>query len=298
MTRSFFFTIFLCCISFLPHTQTFATNCGINRCENFPNVTEIEGIEFPLTLSQKQKGESASRGSYFIYHWAPIAQNKAPYIVMLPSSGGITSGSSKTYYRYATKLQRLGFGIVIVDIFYNTDIVKGTGSRGPLASMAALSSIEFIKRNFNEFSNGKFGVLGESRGGMTVLSLASDTIRDNHLYKNVKHWFDAGVAWYPSCGQQNLTMPVQIFIGELDEWVSAVGCKSWRDTDISQVSSGMLDIHIYENAHHLFNRETQKKLYRTKEKDHELTGRAILYNKEADRDSEAKMLRFFTDALR
>jgi hypothetical protein len=33
----------------------FSTNCEINQCPNFPNVIEIEGIEFPLSLAQKKK---------------------------------------------------------------------------------------------------------------------------------------------------------------------------------------------------------------------------------------------------
>ena len=45
----------------------------------------------------------------------------------------------------------------------------------------------------------------------------------------IKMWINGftGVALYPSCSQITLTMPVKIFIGELDEWVSAAGCRSW-----------------------------------------------------------------------
>jgi len=257
----------------------FSTNCEINQCPNFPNVIEIEGIEFPLSLAQKKKKMKPTKGKYYIYHWKPRDLKPSPYIIMLPSSGGITTGSSKTYYRYTEKLLKRGFGIIIIDIFYNTDVTKGTVSRGPIQTMAALSALDFVRDHFSNLSNGKFGVLGESRGAMNVLSLASDTIRSNHLYKNVDKWFDAGVALYPSCSQITLTMPVKIFIGELDEWVSAAGCRSWKKTDIKQIDSGFLDITIYKNTHHLFNRETMKTLQRSSSKDHDLGGRAMLYNK-------------------
>ena len=223
---------------------------------------------------------------------------KPSYIIMLPSSGGITTGSSKTYYRYTEKLLKRGFGIIIIDIFYNTDVTKGTVSRGPIQTMAALSALDFVSDRFSNLSNGKFGVLGESRGAMNVLSLASDTIRSNHLYKNVDKWFDAGVALYPSCSQITLTMPVKIFIGELDEWVSAAGCRSWEKTDIKQIDSGLLDITIYKNTHHLFNRETMKTLQRSSSKDHDLGGRAMLYNKQADLDSEKRLIEFFINKLK
>jgi len=93
---------------------------------------------------------------------------------------------------------------------------------------------------------------------MTVLSLASPIARENFIYKNVKQWFDAGVAFYPSCGKQELIMPVVVFIGELDEWTSATNCKMWKKRDEEQISSGMLQIFIYKNAHHAFNRELIK----------------------------------------
>ena len=276
----------------------FSTNCEINQCSNFPNVIEIEGIEFPLSLAQKKKKMKPTKGKYYIYHWKPKDLKPSPYIIMLPSSGGITTGSSKTYYRYTEKLLKRGFGIIIIDIFYNTDVKKGTVSRGPIQTMAALSALDFVNDRFSNLSNGKFGVLGESRGAMNVLSLASNTIRNNHLYKNVDKWFDAGVALYPSCSQITLTMPVKIFIGELDEWVSAAGCRSWEKTDIKQIDSGLLDITIYKNTHHLFNRETMKTLQRSSSKDHDLGGRAMLYNKQADLDSEKKIIEFFKNKLK
>ena len=95
--------------------------------------------------------------------------------------------------------------------------------------MGALSSIEYVKSKFPKLTNDKFGIVGGSRGGMTVLSLAGELIRENYLYKNVKYWFDAGVAFYPSCGKQKLLMPVIVFIGELDEWVSSTNCKMWKN---------------------------------------------------------------------
>ena len=42
---------------------------------------------------------------------------KPSYIIMLPSGGGITTGSSKTFYKYIEKLLKNGFGIIIIDIF-------------------------------------------------------------------------------------------------------------------------------------------------------------------------------------
>tara|TARA_B100001989_G_scaffold241317_1_gene207115 strand:+ start:64 stop:990 length:927 start_codon:yes stop_codon:yes gene_type:complete len=268
------------------------------KCKNFPKITKIEGIKYPLTMVQKQKGEKPSGDDYYIFHFKPINKTPSPYVIIIPSSGGISEAAAVTKERYAKKLQQKGFGVIILDIFYNTGITKGTISRGPLSSMGALSSIEYIKSNFPNLTNNKFGIIGSSRGGMTVLSLAGELVRENYIYKNVKYWFDAGVAFYPSCGKQKLLMPVIIFIGELDNWVSSTNCKMWKNRDPEQIESGMLQIFIYKNAHHGFNRELYKKLVRSTDQNHDYVGRSSKYNLVADKDSEEKMIKFFEKKLK
>ena len=267
-------------------------------CENFPEIIKFEGIKFPLTMVQKDQGKKPTAENYYIFHFKPLKDEPSPYVIIIPTSGGITKAAAVSFERYKNKLLDKGFGVVILDQFYNTGIEKGTISRGPLASMGALSIIEYIKNNHPNLTNNKFGVMGGSRGGMTVLSLASPITRENFIYKNVKQWFDAGVAFYPSCGKQELTMPVVVFIGELDEWVSATNCKMWKKRDKEQISSGLLQIFIYKNAHHAFNRELIKKLYRPSKDDHDLAGRAVQYNKKADKHSQKKMIKFFVKHLK
>ena len=267
-------------------------------CENFPEIIKFEGIKFPLTMVQKDQGKKPTAENYYIFHFKPLKDEPSPYVIIIPTSGGITKAAAVTFERYKNKLLDKGFGVIILDQFYNTGIEKGTLSQGPLASMGALSIIEYIKNNHPNLTNNKFGVMGGSRGGMTVLSLASPIARENFIYKNVKQWFDAGVAFYPSCGKQELTMPVVVFIGELDEWVSATNCKMWKKRDEEQISSGLLQIFIYKNAHHAFNRELIKKLYRPSKDDHDISGRAVQYNKKADKHSQKKMIKFFVKYLK
>lgn len=267
-------------------------------CENFPEIIKFEGIKFPLTMVQKDQEKKPTAENYYIFHFKPLKDEPSPYVIIIPTSGGITKAAAVTFERYKNKLLDKGFGVIILDQFYNTGIEKGTISRGPLASMGALSIIEYIKNNHPNLTNNKFGVMGGSRGGMTVLSLASPLARENFIYKNVKQWFDAGVAFYPSCGKQELIMPVVVFIGELDEWTSATNCKMWKKRDEEQISSGMLQIFIYKNAHHAFNRELIKKLYRPSKDDHDLPGRAVQYNKKADKHSQTKMIKFFVKHLK
>ena len=92
-------------------------------------------------------------------------------------------------------------------------------------------------------------------------------------------------------------MPVIVFIGELDEWLSPTNCKLWKQRDEEQISSGLLQIFIYKNAHHGFNKELFKKLERSTSKNHDYAGRAYQYNEFADKDSETKMLDFFETRL-
>ena len=56
-------------LGILSYSQTsFATNCKVNNCENFPIVTEIEGIYFPLSLMQKRQNLKPTNDNYYIYH--------------------------------------------------------------------------------------------------------------------------------------------------------------------------------------------------------------------------------------
>ena len=87
-------------------------------------------------------------------------------------------------------------------------------------------------------------------------------------------------------------------IGELDEWLSSVNCKMWKQRDPEQIASGMLQIIIYENAHHQFNYEMLVELSRGDEKAHDLPGRANQYNEKADKDSLKRMINFFEEKLK
>ena len=274
-------------------------SCKYNpECKNFPKVKKIKGIKFPLTMVQKQRGEKPTGDDYYIFHWKPKNKKPSPYVVIVPGSGGMSRAAAQTYGRYADILVEKGFGVVLYDIFYNTGVDRGTVSRGASPNMGSLSVIKFIKNKYPKLSNGKFGITGGSRGGMTVLSLAGELIRENYLFKNVNHWFDAGVAFYPSCGKQKLLIPVLVMIGELDEWLSSVNCKMWKQRDPEQIASGMLQIIIYENAHHQFNYEMLVELSRGDEKAHDLPGRANQYNEKADKDSLKRMINFFEEKLK
>ena len=83
----------------------------------------------------------------------------------------MSRAAAQTYGRYADILVEKGFGVVLYDIFYNTGVDRYCVSRGHL-KYGLLSVIEFIKNKYPKLSNGKFGITGGSRGGMTALSLA------------------------------------------------------------------------------------------------------------------------------
>ncbi len=272
-------------------------SCKTTGCPKYPRVTKITGIPFGISDFQKSQGKKPFINNYYIFHFKPLEEKPSPYVILIPSSGGISHGSRDYMYRYSKDFLNNGFGAVIVDIFYNTKVKKGTLARGPLSSMASLSTIKYIEENFPNYTNGKFGITGGSRGGMTVLSLAGDLIRENFLFENVKSWFDAGAAFYPSCGKQHLTMPVVIFIGEKDDWLSAASCRSMESRSKEQIDSGMLKIYIYEDAHHSFNNRRHKKAYKVTAKGHDYPGHTLKYNKKADLHSQQTMLEFFTKHL-
>ena len=92
-------------LSMLSYSRpSFATNCKVNNCENFPIVTEIAGIYFPLSLMQKRQNLKPTNDNYYneIYRikcatWSIAANQEgtreADFIVHLSHSSPPAAGS-------------------------------------------------------------------------------------------------------------------------------------------------------------------------------------------------------------
>jgi len=87
---------------------------------------------------------------------------------------------------------------------------------------------------------GPIGIFGFSHGAIGGMYYATNNNKSNKI--------SAVVGYYPHCGYggHNPNIPVQIHIGELDNWTPANLCALLS-------SNKNFDINIYPNAHHVFD---------------------------------------------
>ncbi len=103
----------------------------------------------------------------------------------------------------------------------------------------------------------RVAALGFSQGGWLVLS----SIEHGIIEQTSQNKFRAAVAFYPPCRafNGNMTVPTLILIGELDDWTSAVECRTMMDGrddwGISrQRSNGApVQLIVYPGAYHAFD---------------------------------------------
>lgn len=87
---------------------------------------------------------------------------------------------------------------------------------------------------------GSVGIFGFSHGAIGGMYYATNNNKNNQV--------SAVVGYYPHCGYggHNPNIPVQIHIGELDNWTPANLCALLA-------SNANFEINIYPNAHHVFD---------------------------------------------
>ena len=70
-------------------------------------------------MVQKDQGKKPTAENYYIFHFKPLKDEPSPYIIIIPTSGGITKSAAVTFERYKNKFLDKGFGVIILDQFYN-----------------------------------------------------------------------------------------------------------------------------------------------------------------------------------
>jgi dienelactone hydrolase len=191
--------------------------------------------------------------------WIDIIKNKitpAPSILVLHGCGGVDNH----YRKWADTIVSWGYNAIIIDSFsglVEKVVCKDMSQSSPtIRSSHALSVATWASQQ--DWSTKKIGTIGFSHGGWTVLYLTTDTIRAFYPNSNIV----SSVAYYPYCGSgfseiQKLATPIQIHIGELDDWTPAKDCEK-----LGKIKARLKDnLFIYKDAHHDFDRLNTKYTY-------------------------------------
>jgi dienelactone hydrolase len=255
------------------------------------SLISFKSVEIPVSKFKAKRGGKPSRLTYYVYHFKPKDNRPSPYLIYIPSSTIEVFGGNHLRVKNARRMAGYGYGVIVIDINRNVKGTKEVNGYVPAPSRAigALSAIQYIIDKYPSLSNGKFGAWGHSKGGSTTIEINKlENQNGAFIFKNVKNWFDALAAYYPTCGDNNLVSPQLILIGENDGIASHLNCKSWE----KHGNTNNLSVHYFPDATHSYDDSYLKKTTVVRR------GGKVKYNKSATIKSHKLMVDFFEKHLR
>jgi len=230
---------------------------GFSAAQNSP-TKEIQEIEFRSLnprqyedVVQEKWREITVKGKLFVPN-NPISP-KAPAMIVLHGSGGISDGRELTY---GEKFNNLGMYALVIDSYLSRGVEKMPHARrlfeiSPFAQAAdAIAGLNHIA-GINEIDESKIGVIGFSFGGVTSYYLNLDNITSK--ISRTKNKFAANISLYGGCQfsfeTPRLTeIPFLLVVGEKDESLDLEVCKKkFNNLNKNDPYSKFL---IIPNAHH------------------------------------------------
>ena len=162
--------------------------------------------------------------------------------------------------------KELDFATFHLHSFDSRDIDTTVGSQVEVTTAMMILDSYLALETLSEHPNiniNKAGITGWSLGG--AVSLYSAWIPLINSINNGKYRFAAHLPIYPGCliypfpGEAMIfsQVPIHILFGELDNWVPATACTNFIDKIDQSGLPHNIDITIYENAHHSFDREME-----------------------------------------
>lgn len=167
------------------------------------------------------------------------------------------------HLEYLEMYHEMGFATFQLQSFDSRDIKSTVGSQVEVTTaMVILDSyraLEKLSAHPNIDTN-RSGITGWSLGGGVSLYSAWLPLID--AINNREFMFAAHLPVYPPCmaypypneNMQFSTAPIHILMGELDNWVPAAACTELIDKIYDSGLPHNIDITIYKNAHHSFDR--------------------------------------------
>ena len=186
------------------------------------------------------------------------------YPLIIGVAGSLNWGPH--HLKYLKMFQEMGFATFQLQSFDSRDVQSTVGSQVEVTTaMVILDSyraLETLSSHPNIDTN-RAGITGWSLGG--AVSLYAAWLPLVNAINGGEFMFAAHLPVYPGCmaypypskNMQFSTAPVHILIGELDDWVPAAACTELIDKIETSGLPHNIDITIYENAHHSFDRVSE-----------------------------------------
>ena len=186
------------------------------------------------------------------------------YPLIIGVAGSLNWGTH--HLEYLKMYHEMGFATFQLQSFDSRDVQSTVGSQIEVTTaMVILDSyraLEALSTHPN-IDTDRSGITGWSLGGGVSLYSAWLPLID--AINNREFMFAAHLPVYPGCmaypypneNMQFSTAPIHILIGELDNWVPAAACTELIDKIHASGLPHNIDITIYENAHHSFDRVSE-----------------------------------------
>jgi dienelactone hydrolase len=148
----------------------------------------------------------------------------SPAVVLLHGCNG---NWQRLDQRWGKRIASWGYATLTVDSFGPRGI-RNTCSSGAPVDLAfdAYRALDFLVRQ-PSVDPARVVAMGFSQGGWLTLT----SVEHGIIEQTVQNKFRAAVAFYPPClgFKGNMTVPVLILIGELDDWTPAKECRNMVD---------------------------------------------------------------------
>jgi len=202
----------------------------------------------------------SSQTVYGIITYPEIKKNKYPIIIGVAGS----AGWGEHHYKYLDIYNEIGIATLALHSFESRGVTSTVGEQVsatiPMVVHDAFSALNALSNN-KKIDIDQVGITGWSFGGGVSLFAGWKPIMDK-LSPNLK--FAAHLPLYPPCVAKPdvpefTDSPIHILIGELDNWVPAEPCDQLV-TELKNMNYENIDITIYDNAHHSFDRTMDLKI--------------------------------------
>ena len=186
------------------------------------------------------------------------------YPLIIGVAGSLNWGTH--HLKYLKMFQEMGFATFQLQSFDSRDIQSTVGTQTEVTTaMVILDSYRALEKlnTHPNIDTNRAGITGWSLGG--GVSLYSAWMPLINAINGGEFMFAAHLPVYPPCmaypyPSENMkfsTAPIHILIGELDNWVPAEACTELIDKMYASELPINIDITIYKNAHHSFDRVSE-----------------------------------------
>ncbi len=186
------------------------------------------------------------------------------YPLIIGVAGSLNWGTH--HLEYLKMYHEMGFATFQLQSFDSRDVQSTVGSQVEVTTaMVILDSYRALEalNTHPNIDTDRSGITGWSLGGGVSLYSAWLPLID--AINNREFMFAAHLPVYPGCmaypypneNMQFSTAPIHILIGELDNCLPAAACTELIDKIHASGLPHNIDITIYENAHHSFDRVSE-----------------------------------------